>query len=172
MAVSIYHIIALIYRVWVLKAPPSMVPLIEDFTHLLQDLQFYIGLRARRAYYRRYSYAEKVEYLAVVWGTLIMAATGFMMWNPIATTRWLRGEFIPAAKAAHGAEAVLAVLSILLWHFYHVHLRHFNKSMFTGKMTTNIPPSLQRSKPARASRQSLSLQCGSAGKPFYRSRWC
>ncbi len=64
-----------------------------------------------------------------------MVITGFMMWNPIATARFLPGEFIPAAKAAHGGEALLAVLAIILWHFYHVHIRHFNRSIFTGKMT-------------------------------------
>jgi hypothetical protein len=64
-----------------------------------------------------------------------MAITGFMMWNPIATTRWLPGQAIPAAKAAHGGEAILAVMAIIIWHFYHVHLRHFNKSMFNGKMS-------------------------------------
>jgi mono/diheme cytochrome c family protein len=101
----------------------------------LQDLRYYVGLRKHKAYYGRYNYAEKVEYLAVVWGTLIMALTGFIMWNPIATARFLPGEFIPASKAAHGGEALLAVLSILLWHFYHVHVKAFNKSMFTGKMT-------------------------------------
>jgi hypothetical protein len=31
-----------------------------------------------------------------------MAITGFMMWNPIATARYLPGEFMPAAKAVHG----------------------------------------------------------------------
>jgi hypothetical protein len=64
-----------------------------------------------------------------------MAITGFMMWNPIATARWLPGEIIPAAKAAHGGEALLAVLAIILWHFYHVHISHFNKSMITGELT-------------------------------------
>ena len=96
---------------------------------------YYFGLRKHKAYYGRYNYAEKAEYLAVVWGTVIMGITGFMMWNPIATTRYLPGEFIPAAKAAHGGEAVLAVLAIIIWHFYHVHIRHLNKSMFTGKIT-------------------------------------
>jgi hypothetical protein len=47
----------------------------------------------------------------------------------------LPGQFIPAAKAAHGAEAILAVLAILVWHIYNVHIKMFNKSMFTGKMT-------------------------------------
>jgi cytochrome b subunit of formate dehydrogenase len=135
MLLSVFHIIAVFYKVWVLRSPLSMLPVIEDFKHLFQDISYYLGVRRHKAYYGRYNYAEKVEYLAVVWGTLIMAITGFMMWNPIATTRLLPGEFIPASKAAHGGEAVLAVLSILLWHFYHVHLKHFNKSMFTGRIT-------------------------------------
>jgi mono/diheme cytochrome c family protein len=64
-----------------------------------------------------------------------MVVTGFMMWNPIATTRFLPGEFVPAAKAAHGGEALLAVLAVIVWHMYHVHLRTLNKSMFTGRIT-------------------------------------
>jgi cytochrome b subunit of formate dehydrogenase len=135
LAVSIYHIMAVIYRVFVTGATLSMLPLPSDFVHLYHDILYYFGKRKRKAYYGRYNYAEKAEYLAVVWGTLIMAITGFMMLNPIATTRFLPGEFIPAAKAAHGGEALLAVLAIILWHFYHVHLKHFNKSMFTGEMT-------------------------------------
>jgi len=57
------------------------------------------------------------------------------MWNPISTLRFLPGEAVPAAKAAHGGEALLAVLAIIIWHFYHVHIKHFNKSMFTGKLS-------------------------------------
>jgi hypothetical protein len=64
-----------------------------------------------------------------------MAATGFMLWNPLITTSFLPGQFIPAAKAAHGGEAILAVLAIIVWHFYNVHIKAFNKSMFTGKLT-------------------------------------
>jgi hypothetical protein len=57
------------------------------------------------------------------------------MWNPIATTNVLPGQAVPAAKAAHGGEALLAVLAIIVWHMYHVHIRHFNRSMFTGRLT-------------------------------------
>ncbi len=27
------------------------------------------------------------------------------------------------------------MLAIIIWHFYHVHLRHFNKSIFNGKLS-------------------------------------
>ncbi len=135
MVLSIYHVVTIFYRVFVQRVSWTMLPVVEDFKHLWYDLLYYFGRRKHKAYYGRYNYAEKAEYLAVVWGTLIMIITGFMMWNPIATTNLLPGQFIPAAKVAHGGEAVLAVLAIILWHFYHVHLRHFNKSIFIGKMT-------------------------------------
>jgi mono/diheme cytochrome c family protein len=58
-----------------------------------------------------------------------------MLWNPIITTSVLPGEFIPAAKVMHGLEAVLAVLAILLWHFYGVHLKSWNWSMIKGTLS-------------------------------------
>jgi cytochrome b subunit of formate dehydrogenase len=135
MIVSGYHILVMAYKVFVLRVPWTMLPVIEDAQHLVQDILYFLGFRNHRGYYGRYNYAEKVEYLAVVWGTVIMGITGFMMWNPLSTTRLLPGEFIPAAKAAHGAEAILAVLAIIIWHFYHVHIKHLNKSMLNGKLT-------------------------------------
>jgi cytochrome b subunit of formate dehydrogenase len=137
MIVSGYHVLMLAYKVFVLHIHWSMLPVFEDIQHLIQDVAYFLGFRKQRAYYGRYNYAEKVEYLAVVWGTIIMGVTGFMMWNPLSTTRLLPGDFIPAAKAAHGAEAILAVLAIIVWHFYHVHVKHFNKSMLTGKLSHN-----------------------------------
>ncbi|MFZ6029526.1 MAG: cytochrome b/b6 domain-containing protein [Chloroflexota bacterium] len=133
--VSLYHMLEVLYRIIVLRARWTMMPWIDDIKHVLQDIAYYLGLRKAHARYGQFNYAEKAEYLAVVWGTVLMALTGFLMWNPVLATRFLPGEAIPAAKAAHGAEAVLAVLAILLWHFYHVHVKMFNKSMFSGQMT-------------------------------------
>lgn len=135
MIVSIYHIIDVLYRVIVLRSPLSMLPVVSDLIHVVQDIAYYLGFRKHKAYYGRYSYVEKAEYLALVWGTVLMGITGFMMWNPLATARWLPGEVIPAAKAAHGGEAILAVLAIIIWHVYHVHVKMLNKSMLTGKLS-------------------------------------
>ena len=135
MIVSVFHVLEVLYRVFVLRTPISMIPWCNDAKHVYDDVMYYIGRRKHKAYYGRYSYAEKMEYLAVLWGTVVMGLTGFMMWNPISTLRFLPGEAVPAAKAAHGGEALLAVLAIILWHFYHVHIKHFNKSIFTGKLS-------------------------------------
>jgi thiosulfate reductase cytochrome b subunit len=134
MIISVIHVLDVLYRVYVLRTPIAMIPWVNDALHVYEDVMYYIGLRKRKAYYGRYTYAEKAEYLAVIWGTVVMGLTGFMMWNPISTLRFVPGEAVPAAKAAHGGEAVLAVLAIIIWHFYHVHLKHFNKSIFTGTL--------------------------------------
>jgi mono/diheme cytochrome c family protein len=64
-----------------------------------------------------------------------MGFTGFLMWNPVTAAKFFPGEFIPAAKAAHGGEALLAVLAIIVWHMYGVHIKQFNKAMWTGRLT-------------------------------------
>jgi formate dehydrogenase gamma subunit len=132
---TIYHIGHVGYRVFVLRKRMSMLPGLEDLRNAIQTLRYNLGLDKRRPHQGFYTFEEKLEYWAVVWGTIVMGVTGFMLWNPIATTSILPGSLVPAAKIAHGLEALLAVVAILIWHMYHVHLRHFNKSIFTGKLT-------------------------------------
>jgi formate dehydrogenase gamma subunit len=135
MLAVIYHIGALGYRVYVNRSRLTMLPVINDVQNVFHALLYYSGRREHPPQQGRYTFEEKIEYWAVVWGTMIMAITGFMMWNPIATTNLLPGEFIPAAKVAHSLEAVLAILAILIWHMYQVFIRHFNKAMYTGKIS-------------------------------------
>lgn len=129
---TIYHFLAVAYRIYVKRVALTMLPGMQDVKDGLQALGHNLGIVKNAPRMGRYNFGEKVEYWAVIWGTVIMVLTGFMLWNPIATTAFVPGEFIPAAKAAHGGEALLAVLSILTWHVYHVHVKRFNRSMFTG----------------------------------------
>jgi formate dehydrogenase gamma subunit len=131
----VWHIGVVFYRVFVRHYRLSMLPGLDDAKNMWGWLVYNLGIKKTAPQEGRYTYGEKLEYWAVVWGTVIMAVTGFMMWNPIATTNLLDGQWIPAAKAAHGAEAVLAVLAIIIWHFYNVLVKTLNKSMFHGKLT-------------------------------------
>ncbi len=132
---SIYHLAVIGYKLYVQRKQASMLPGLKDLQDAAFQFLYNLGLRRERPKMGRYNFTEKAEYWAMVWGLVLMAVTGFMMWNPIATANILPGQVIPAAKVAHGAEAVLAVLAIFLWHFYHVHIKVFNKSMFTGKLS-------------------------------------
>lgn len=135
MLVAIYHLISFGYKLFVLHERVTMLPSLQDIKDAWMAFAYNIGIGKSRPQMGRYTFEEKAEYWALVWGTIVMGITGFMMWNPLATVKILPGDFIPAAKAAHGAEAVLAVLAIIVWHMYGVHLKRFNKAMWTGRLT-------------------------------------
>ncbi len=130
-----YHLLIMGYNVFVLRTRMTMLPTLQDVKDGWQALMYNIGLAKTYPQMGRYTFEEKMEYWAFVWGAMIMGLTGFLMWNPITATRYLPGEFIPAAKAAHGGEALLAVLAIIIWHMYGVHIKRLNKAMWTGRQT-------------------------------------
>ena len=130
-----WHLLVFGYLSYVRRTRLTMLPTFQDAKDAWGALMYNIGRAPSPPQMGRYTFEEKMEYWAFVWGAIIMGVTGFMMWNPITTARFLPGEVIPAAKAAHGGEALLAVLAIIVWHMYGVHIKQFNRSMFTGKMT-------------------------------------
>lgn len=131
---AVYHAVVVGYKLWVERREATMFPTVKDGFDIVHSFLYNLGFRKTPPEMPRYNYGEKMEYLAMLWGFFVMAITGFMLWNPIVTTNFLPGQFIPAAKIAHGMEGLLAVLAIILWHFYNVHIRHLNTSMFTGSM--------------------------------------
>ncbi len=134
MLVTGFHLFDVAYRLVVRRVALTMLPRYQDVLDALQTVRFNLGLSRQRPRMDRYTWEEKVEYWSLIWGTIVMIVTGFMLWNPVATAQILPGEFIPAAQVVHGGEALLAILAVLVWHFYSVHLRQFNRSMFTGEM--------------------------------------
>lgn len=132
---TIYHGAVVTYKVLVTRVPMTMLPGWQDVVDGIHAMGYNMRLAKTPPRMGRFTFGEKVEYWAVIWGTVIMVLTGFMLWNPIATTQFLPGQAIPTAKAAHGGEALLAFLSIISWHVYHVHVKSFNRSMFTGYLS-------------------------------------
>ncbi|HEX2996019.1 MAG TPA: cytochrome b/b6 domain-containing protein [Anaerolineales bacterium] len=130
-----WHILVFGYLAYVRRTRFTMLPSLQDAKDAWQAFLYNIGRAKTPPQMGRYTFEEKMEYWAFVWGAIIMGMTGFMMWNPLTTLKILPGEVIPAAKAAHGGEALLAVLAIIIWHMYGVHIKRFNRSMFTGKMS-------------------------------------
>lgn len=135
MAGAIYHGGTVSYKIYVNGVRLTMLPTLTDARNAIETLLFNWGFRKEHPKMPRYNFGEKAEYLALVWGTLVMILTGFMLWNPVATTEFLPGVVVPIARLAHSAEALLAVLSIIVWHMYNVHIKRFNRAMFTGKIS-------------------------------------
>lgn len=103
-------------RLWV----RDMAPKFKDVKDLLGNFAYYVGVRKEKPKIARFGYAEKAEYWAVVWGTIIMGLTGLMIWFKITVFGFLSRGWIDIALAVHFYEAVLATLAIIVWHFYHV----------------------------------------------------
>jgi formate dehydrogenase gamma subunit len=106
-----------------------------DLTEFMQSLRYMAGLSDERPRYDRFNYVEKAEYWALVWGTVVMGATGLIL--------WFEGGFakmtFDVSETVHLYEAWLAFLAIVVWHFYYVifnpDVYPLNATFLTGKVT-------------------------------------
>ena len=98
----------------------DLAPRPRDLFDLLATMRYYLGLGGKKPTYGRFSYGEKAEYWALVWGTGLMGLTGVMMWAKVATGNLLARWWVDVATAVHFYEAILATLAIVVWHFYQV----------------------------------------------------
>jgi len=130
--VSFLAMFLFVYRFYVRGDRSPMFPIGKDATDVLHTVTYNLGFRTEPPKMGRFNFGEKFEYWAVIWGTAVMIITGFIMWNPITFSSVFPGQLIPIAKAAHGWEALLAVTAVIVWHMYNVHIKHFNRSIFTG----------------------------------------
>jgi cytochrome b subunit of formate dehydrogenase len=135
---GIYHILYLIVFREGRSLVRDMLPSLDDLTAMQANLLFHLGKTKRGPMFGRFSYAEKAEYWALLWGTIIMGATGTMLWAKVFFGNLLPRWFLDVATAIHFYEAVLATLAILVWHFYYVFFHHeahnMNWSWWDGKM--------------------------------------
>jgi len=130
----VWHVLEALWLHLARRLPMPMMPKLKDVKDFLLQVRFNLGKASEPPRMERYTFAEKLEYLALVWGTAVMVLTGVVLLYPVRWSALFPGEFILAAKAAHGGEAILALLSILTWHVYFVHIRHWNKSIFNGHL--------------------------------------
>jgi len=105
----------------------QLIPVPRDGLDLLHMLGYYLGLVPTRPEFGRYNYIEKFEYLAVGWGSVVMICTGLLLWAPHLSLLVLPKWLMDVALVAHGWEAILAFLAIIVWHMYNV---HWNPSVF------------------------------------------
>lgn len=120
LAVGVYHVAYLFLskegRQWL----KDMLVRGKDFKDVMGNFGYYLGTSRVKPKIARFGYAEKAEYWAVVWGTILMGLTGLMIWFKLGIFAFLPRWAIEIALAIHFYEAVLATLAIIVWHFYHV----------------------------------------------------
>lgn len=116
----------------------DMLPNFSDFTQFIQRILYNLGLSKKEPRFKRFSYVEKAEYWALVWGNVVMISTGILLWFDNFFVDILPKGFLDVALVIHFYEAILATLAILIWHLYSTvfnpHVYPMNPSWLTGKM--------------------------------------
>jgi formate dehydrogenase subunit gamma len=138
-ALALVHFTTVLRGVLAGRSSLAMVPGAKDFRDAIVTLRYYLRLSDQRAQFDRFDYKEKFEYWGIVFGSVIMIATGFALLFPVVVTRFLPGQLIPAAKVAHGNEGLMALLVVILWHIYNVvfapEVFPGSTTIFTGKIS-------------------------------------
>jgi len=100
----------------------DMIPWVNDLVHVWETLKnnLYINRPAKKIKMGRFNFREKAEYLGLIWGTLVMTVTGFILWFEVEWLGFFPKWTFDVARAIHFYEAILATLTIIVWHFYSV----------------------------------------------------
>jgi formate dehydrogenase subunit gamma len=118
---------------------PAIIPTRKDFLDAIMMVRYYLRLSDEQPRFGRFDYRQKWEYWGMVLGSVVMIVTGFMLYFPVLTARFLPGEVIPAALMAHGREGLLAFLVVITWHLFNAHFSPeafpFDPSIFTGRIS-------------------------------------
>jgi len=120
----------------------DIMPAKSDFSEFRQLLAYNLGRSTSRPQFGRFSYVEKAEYWALVWGTVIMAVTGVFMWEESLAVSIFPKGFLDVMLVIHYYEAWLATLAILIWHMYSTvfspAVYPMNPAWYTGKMPEDV----------------------------------
>ena len=117
--------------------PDSILPYMTDLTQVPQNIRYLRG-KGERPRFAKYSYFEKFDYLAEIWGLLVIGLSGLIMWFPVWWSNYLPGWMVNAALIFHSYEALLAMGFLFTIHFINTHLRPdvfpVDRVIFSGTM--------------------------------------
>ena len=117
----------------------DMLPTLSDLNHVKENILYFLGRRDTSPRFKRFSYMEKAEYFALIWGSILMAVTGTLLWfDDFFVGLGLPKGLLDVALIIHYYEAWLAFLAILVWHGYAVlfapNVYPMNPAWISGKM--------------------------------------
>ena len=117
----------------------ALLPRWRDVTDPFAVLRYNLGLAPTKPAFGRFSYIEKAEYWALVWGTVLMGVTGAILWFENTSMGLFTKLGFDISRTIHFYEAILATLAIIVWHFYFVifnpDVYPMNLSWLTGRMS-------------------------------------
>lgn len=116
----------------------DIAPGMHDAKQAWGMMMYNMGRTNEHPHMRRFSFVEKAEYWALIWGTVVMVGTGLALWFESSIVALVGKEAMRVFLVVHYYEAWLAFLAIVVWHMYGVvfnpHVYPMNPSWLTGKM--------------------------------------
>ncbi|HTL15592.1 MAG TPA: cytochrome b/b6 domain-containing protein, partial [Patescibacteria group bacterium] len=141
LGVGMYHLFYILFKPEGRRLVKDLLPAKKDIADLAENSRYLAGIQKEKASIGRFGYAEKMEYWAVIWGTIIMGVSGLMIWFKMDVTRFVPRWAVDLALTVHYYEAILACLAIVVWHFYHVifdpDVYPLNWACWNGKVSTH-----------------------------------
>ena len=138
---SVYHLVYLIFTSRGRDVLFGIFPNFSDLGQMKDTMLYYMRLSKKHPEYDNYNYIEKMEYWALIWGTVIMGITGMVLWFPTIVGNWAPVWFIKVSEIVHFYEAILATLAIVVWHWFFVifHPKEYPISFtaINGKMSVS-----------------------------------
>lgn len=120
LGVGVYHLYYIFFVPRGKQLLKDLLPKMSDLHEAIGVAKYNLGISQEKPLLGRFSYVEKAEYWALVWGTIVMGATGFVLWFDNTFLGLLGKQWWDVARVIHFYEAWLATLAIIVWHFYFV----------------------------------------------------
>ncbi len=134
-----YHFIWMTCTKYGREKVRALMPKLNDLKDALKLVGYNIGFVSERPKFDRYSYIEKAEYWALIWGSCVMIITGLILMFENVSLSFMPKWLIDVILLIHFFEALLATLAIVVWHFYWTifdpDIYPMNFSWLTGKVT-------------------------------------
>ncbi|MFC1879916.1 hypothetical protein ACFL2S_00280 [Thermodesulfobacteriota bacterium] len=117
----------------------TQIPRLKDFYDLIHDLKYFLGIEPYRPKMEKFMYKQKLHYLAIIWGSLVLIAAGSALLFPDIMAKVIPGTlgkllpqgaigeesyaafFQALARLMHADEAVMALIVVAFWHWTNVH---------------------------------------------------
>ncbi|MBT8401810.1 MAG: cytochrome b/b6 domain-containing protein, partial [Rhodothermia bacterium] len=165
---SLYHIYYVSATVRGRQFIRDIMLRVRDFSDVGNMLRYNLGLTPDKPQFDRFSYIEKAEYWALIWGTIIMTVTGVVLWFENFFMGNFSKLFVDVNEVIHYYEAWLAFLAIVVWHFYFVifnpNVYPMNFTWLTGLVTEE---EMEEEHPLELERLKESgREAGQAGDPI------
>lgn len=140
--VFLYHLVYVATKPAGRRMVLELLPALRDFKEALHYVAYLLGRRPDKPRFGFFTYWEKMEYWSVIWGTIVMAVTGLILWFESSYLNFFPKWTYDLASLVHYLEAILATLAILIGHLYFVFanpdVQPMSFTWLTGRMPRHL----------------------------------